>query len=160
VRLLCFWRVGLSAEVSGIPVAILSIRKTKGTRAESLRKKKSGPKKADGAGGSGRLRTVRLPDTQASISAKQARENVENLVRQEAPAMTLAIINAVKRGQFAQMKYLFEVSGIYPSGEEGHEDRGESVTARLLRELDERKEAAMRRGNSGAGTGTAKESVP
>jgi hypothetical protein len=111
------------------------VRKKKGGKRKTRSERACAEKNAD----------VREHERSAAIStpvsAKDARDEVEGLIRKEAGAMTQAIIEAVKEGQFGQMKYLFEISGIYPAVQERHEiEREESVTARLLRELDEWKE--------------------
>jgi hypothetical protein len=62
--------------------------------------------------------TPKSPSSEPPVSAKQAREKVEDLIRREAEAITQAVIDGVKSGQFAQVKYLFEVGGIFPAVEE------------------------------------------
>jgi hypothetical protein len=91
------------------------------------------------------------------MSAKDARDEVEGLIRREAGEMARALIEAVKSGQFGQVKYLFEVGGIHPAMDTVEAPREESVTARLLRKLDEQKEAAMDRSGRRAGDEIAKD---
>jgi hypothetical protein len=135
----------------GISVEIVSIRnKTNDNRRRpGKRKPKTDEAKRASLSDSNEL-AAQSPSSAPSVSGKQARETVEGLIRREAEAITQAVIDGVKSGQFAQVKYLFEVGGIFPAVEESQESGlGESVTESLLRRLSESRAAAGRIDTSG-----------
>jgi hypothetical protein len=73
-------------------------------------KKEAAPKKtAEKSSGSGK---DKKPATLA-----EARQGITDLVRSESKGMAKAVLAEGKKGQLAPVKYLFEVSGLYPAAE-------------------------------------------
>jgi hypothetical protein len=157
----CGWQKKKMAQ-TGEPrsnMTVISIGRRK-TKSQTRKKRGTGPGKRVWEK-SNDVRKEKPAANSTAVTAKDAREEVNGLIRKEAGAMTRAIIVAVKEGQqFGQVKYLFEVGGIYPAqaGDNPCEsNREESVTERLLRELDEQKEAAMDRSGQRAAHEIAKD---
>ncbi len=64
------------------------------------------------------------------------RENIAREVGSQAKAMVAETIKGAKAGQCAALKYLFEISGLYPrNGEDEAEPEEDSLSRILLRRL-------------------------
>jgi len=71
-----------------------------------------------------------------AISAAAALQEIANLVKGQAGEIALGLLEAAKGGQLAHAKYLLEIAGIYPRGDENKASGGEeSLTYRLLKEF-------------------------
>jgi hypothetical protein len=76
------------------------------------------------------------PCPEKAPSAAEALQGIANLVKGQAGAITLALVEAAKGGQLAHARYLFELSGIYPKAAENKAGGNEeSSTYRLLKEF-------------------------
>lgn len=67
----------------------------------------------------------------------EMRRDITNIVKSELGEITLAVVGEAKKGQLATVKYLWEVSGVYPPAAAGSEDKPEDDTLaqRLLQRL-------------------------
>jgi hypothetical protein len=67
----------------------------------------------------------------------EMRRDITNIVKNELGEITLAVVGEAKKGQLATVKYLWEVSGVYPPAAEGSADRPEddSLAQKLLQRL-------------------------
>lgn len=69
--------------------------------------------------------------------AATAREQVKGMVRASAVLIVKGVIEAAKKGQLAQVKYLFEMAGVHPPEEQSQAGgEGESLAQVLLRRLN------------------------
>ena len=86
----------------------------------------------------GRKRTKRLTTGKKSRQATDLaaiRQQITDLVRNQAVPMVEITISEVDKGHYAAMKYLFEMIGLYPAAAQ-EETQGEDSLARtLLRRL-------------------------
>ena len=86
----------------------------------------------------GRKRAKRLPAGKKSRQATDlaaVRQQITDLVRNQAVPMVEITISEVDKGHYAAMKYLFEMIGLYPAAAQ-EEGQGEDSLARtLLRRL-------------------------
>jgi hypothetical protein len=63
------------------------------------------------------------------------REQITNLVRDQAVAMVETTIGEVDKGHYAAMKYLFEMIGLYPATAQEEKPGEDSLARTLLRRL-------------------------
>lgn len=73
--------------------------------------------------------------TKKSKDAAALRQEIENLVKQEAMQMVHTAILEADKGHFAAMKYLFEMVGLYPGPGETEPQEDDSLARTLLRRL-------------------------
>jgi len=75
-------------------------------------------------------------DAKKPMDMAQARENVNDLVRESAAAIATGVINTAKSGQLASAKYLFEAAGLYPAtGQTIERPVEDSLAYTLLRRM-------------------------
>lgn len=88
-------------------------KKQKASKARTKREKRTE------AGNAGSAEKSPMPSeesaVQSPISADQARERVVNLVRRAAERLAEGAVKLAIEGQFAQLKYLYELAGIFPA---------------------------------------------
>ena len=78
------------------------------------------------------------PKKQKPANPAEMRQSVTDMVESEMNNITHAVVEEAKRGQLATVKYLFEVSGVYPSATEqsqGKPEEGETLARMLLTRL-------------------------
>lgn len=81
--------------------------------------------------------TPRLVESQAKNSEfSTVRRKINDLVAREAVEMAGGAVDAAKDGQYAAMKCLFELVGLFPAAPESVEAPGEGLVERLLRKLE------------------------
>jgi hypothetical protein len=98
------------------------------------RMKKSKPKAA-AAKKPAKKKSVRV---QKPANPMEMRQSVTDMVESEMQNITHAVVEEAKKGQLATVKYLFEVSGVYPSATEqsqGKPEEGETLARMLLTRL-------------------------
>jgi hypothetical protein len=71
----------------------------------------------------------------APMSLAEVRKVILDLVNTSAPAIALGLVGAAKEGQVAPAKYLFEVCGLFPVGEETAEKQEDSLAYTLLKRM-------------------------
>ncbi len=80
--------------------------------------------------------TKRRRKSSKEVDLVQVRRDIAQIVGSEAKGMALAVVDEALKGQLAPVKYLFEVSGLYPStpATEGKPEE-DSLAHRLLKHL-------------------------
>ena len=82
----------------------------------------------------GRCATIQQAVTPADVAA--VREEIDRLVRAHAIAMVESTIDEVKQGRYLAMRFLFEMTGIYPvPAAENSPGQGETLAQTLLERL-------------------------
>jgi hypothetical protein len=76
--------------------------------------------------------TTKSNTTAPPVDLAEVRRNISNIVGSSAAAMASAVVEAGKTGQLAPVKYLFEVSGLYPASESSGSGADQEVLARTL----------------------------
>jgi hypothetical protein len=76
--------------------------------------------------------TTQSTTTAPAVDLAEVRKNISNIVGSNAAAMATAVMEAGKAGQLAPVKYLFEVSGLYPASEGSASGMDQEVLARTL----------------------------
>ncbi len=75
---------------------------------------------------------------QKPANPAEMRQSVTDMVESEMKNITHAVVEEAKKGQLATVKYLFEVSGVYPAATEQNQARaeeGETLARMLLTRL-------------------------
>lgn len=85
------------------------------------------------------------------VDLRSLRQQIDNLVGNEAVEMVASTIAEVKKGHYAALKYLFEMIGLYPASAAQATAEDETVTKALFKRLDLPLEPLL--------DGTAKEGV-
>jgi hypothetical protein len=102
------WRLPASLKVVG-----------RNRRAAPIRNRKEKEKRAaKGSRGTGRTVAKEEVKSEMLAGAKEARESVLNFLRSSALEAARGVVNAARKGQVAQAKLLFEMTGIHPASEE------------------------------------------
>src|SRR5437867_7781874 len=86
----------------------------------------------------GRKRAKRLPAGKKSRQVKDLaaiRQQITDLVRDQAVPMVEITISEVDKGHYAAMKYLFEMIGLYPAATQEETEGEDSLARTLLRRL-------------------------
>jgi hypothetical protein len=86
----------------------------------------------------GRKRTKRLTTGKKSRQATDLaaiRQQITDLVRNQAVPMVEITISEVDKGHYAAMKYLFEMIGLYPAAAPEETEGEDSLARTLLRRL-------------------------
>lgn len=86
----------------------------------------------------GSKRAKRLPARKKSRQATDLaaiRQQITDLVRNQAVPMVEITISEVDKGHYAAMKYLFEMIGLYPAAAEEETQEEDSLARTLLRRL-------------------------
>jgi hypothetical protein len=80
--------------------------------------------------------TKRRRKSNKEVDLVEVRKDIAQIVGSEAKEMALAVVDEALKGQLAPVKYLFEVSGLYPStpATEGKPEE-DSLAHRLLKHL-------------------------
>lgn len=91
-------------------------KKQKASKARTKREKKTGAWNVGSAEKKSPTPSEE-PAVRRPIAADQARERVVYLVRRAAEKMAEGAVKLAIEGQFAQLKYLYELAGIYPAAE-------------------------------------------
>jgi hypothetical protein len=76
--------------------------------------------------------------TQKPANPVEMRQSVTDMVESEMMNITHAVVEEAKKGQLATVKYLFEVSGVYPGATEHSQakpEEGETLARMLLTRL-------------------------
>jgi len=103
------------------PIMHMTITDNDGSRAKETTSESMGPPSSH---------------AEKTISAAGAWQEIAELVKGRVGEIALALLEAAKGGQLAHAKYLFEVAGIYPKGDENEASRDkESLTYRVLKEF-------------------------
>ena len=76
--------------------------------------------------------TTQSTTTAPTVDLAEVRKNISNIVGSNATALATAVMEAGKTGQLAPVKYLFEVSGLYPASESSASGLDQEVLARTL----------------------------
>ena len=76
--------------------------------------------------------TTQSTTTAPAVDFAEVRKNISNIVGSNAAALATAVMEAGKTGQLAPVKYLFEVSGLYPATEGSASGLDQEVLARTL----------------------------
>src|SRR3979411_1314410 len=72
---------------------------------------------------------------QKPANPAEMRQSVTDMVESEMTNITHAVVEEAKKGQLATVKYLFEVSGVYPSATEqsqGKPEEGETLARMFM----------------------------
>lgn len=152
-RALCVLRQEILAEsiLAGTTVVAMGVRvsnKTKKAKEKAKPKEKTKPK-SNRAGKKAATTTTTTTTTTTSSSTSsssstdkrpidlaEVRKDITNIVGSHAADLARAVMESGKTGQLAPVKYLFEVTGLYPAMEcsEGKPDK-ESLAHTLMRNL-------------------------
>jgi hypothetical protein len=76
--------------------------------------------------------TTQSTTTAPAVDLAEVRKNISNIVGSNAASLATALVDAGKTGQLAPVKYLFEVSGLYPASEGSTSGLDQEVLARTL----------------------------
>jgi hypothetical protein len=96
-------------------------------------KTRSGSKRAPAGG------NLRKP-----VDMEAVREKINNLVGGEAVNMVKTTIGEVDKGHYGAMKYLFEMTGLYPATGEEAAPREDSLAQTLLKRLGVPEDAGLK----------------
>lgn len=76
------------------------------------------------------------PEEKPPVDLAKVRKDISNIVGSRATELAQAVLEEGKKGQLAPVKYLFEVSGLYPASESSvAKPDEESLAHTLLRKL-------------------------
>lgn len=83
-------------------------------------------------------RKKRTPKPKKEPNSAEVRKNISTMVKTDAAKLAQAVIEEGKKGQLATVKYLFELSRIFPPSTDGNEatKEEESLAKTLLNRLD------------------------
>ena len=94
-----------------------------------MMKKKAGKK-------TGKKNGKRKAAAKQPLDAGKVRDEIVGLVREEAKAITVGVVDKAKHGSLPQAKYLFEVAKIFPKIEDGEPPAEEDESlAKMLADL-------------------------
>jgi hypothetical protein len=123
-------------------------RKSKHKASSKARSHKNAEAKRLAAKAAAKTVTGTKPQSEKPVSAKEALDNIKNLVRRSAEEIARGIIDGAKKGQLAQAKYAFEFGGIFPVTEETAEETATSEPKELLIQTLLRKAEAQSEGQT------------